>query len=111
MSTRECAPRVTEKLGIKQFWWTRCTVEGDERSLRSTAKPVDRSGEQFLPRSGFTLNENGDFEGRYVDCLSHHLDEGMGRANDPVPTEDPMDFRIGNGTAPGWSSESLSYGR
>ena len=69
---REGPADVTEELGLEQVFRDGAAVHRNEGPLGATGEPVDRRGDQLLPRPALALNEHRRVRGRdFADDLVH----------------------------------------
>src|ERR1700744_2972907 len=72
---------VPEKLRGNQRLRDGRAVHADERSLCAVRSPMERTRNQFFPRSGFAKDENGRIRRRSLFYLSQHLSHGFARTD------------------------------
>src|ERR1700733_3076285 len=89
---REGAFLVPEKLRGNQRLRDGGAVHADERSRCAVRSPMERTRNQFFPRSGFAEDENGRIRRRNFCHLLQHLPHGFTRTDNFLKHREAIDF-------------------
>jgi len=90
--SRERALLVTEELGLQQRLGHRRAVHGEEPPSAPRARPVNRLGDQFLPRPALAQEKNGGVARGHRPDLVHRLLHDLRAPQEPLEPLVPLDL-------------------